>query len=89
MNTSHKVTIRNTEVQEKPWDIDGRSGVSRKQKATVECEEFRKPILINLKDRQPYSAGEYTIDYLASLSVTDAGQIVQHKDGIVLVPIKK
>jgi len=83
-----KVTIKNTEVQSKPWEFEGRSGVARTQAAVVDCDAYRKPIRVKLGDRDAYAPGEYAIDFESSTKFTDAGDLVAEKQ-LVLIPFKK
>lgn len=70
-----KVTITSTQVQEKNWRKDNRSGVIRTQEAIAECPKFRQRIKLDLGSADAYPAGEYSCDLEDALNVNQFGDL--------------
>lgn len=81
-----KVTITSTQVQEKNWRKDNRSGVIRTQEAIAECPKFRQRIKLDLGSADAYPAGEYSCDLEDALNVNQFGDLKLGR--LVLSPAK-
>ncbi|MCW4455542.1 hypothetical protein OK348_12170 [Flavobacterium sp. MXW15] len=91
-----KVTITSTQVQEKSWRKDNRSGVIRTQQAIAECPKFRQSIKLDLGSADAYPVGEYNCDLEDSLNVNQFGDLklgrlvlVNAKPSIAAAPAAK
>lgn len=70
-----KVTITSTQVQEKNWRKENRSGVIRTQEAIAECPKFRQRIKLDLGSADAYPTGEYSCDLEDALNVNQFGDL--------------
>jgi len=70
-----KVTITSTQVQEKNWRKENRSGVIRTQEAIAECPKFRQRIKLDLGTADAHPVGEYHCDLEDSLNVNQFGDL--------------
>lgn len=81
-----KITIKNTQVQEKKWAKGDRSGVIRTQEAIGECSRFRQVIKLDLGSADAYPEGDYTSDLEDAVSVNQFGDVKLGR--LVLTPVK-
>jgi hypothetical protein len=81
-----KVTVSSTQVQEKNWRKDNRSGVIRTQEAIAECPKFRQRIKLDLGSADAFPVGEYTVDLEDSINVNQFGDLKLGR--LVLSPAK-
>lgn len=68
-----RITVKNSFVEEKRWEKNGRSGVIRTQEAMAECDQFRQTVRLDLGKNDPFVPGEYNLDLQRNLVVNQFG----------------
>lgn len=70
-----KFIITSTDVNEKKWSKENRSGVIRTQEAQAECSRFRHRVRLDLGKSDPYPVGEYSVDLEDAIEVNNWGDL--------------
>lgn len=80
-----KLTIKNEDVSEKNGTKNGKEWSIREQEATLETEDRKQPVRLDLGKSAPHKAGVYTLDLARNLNVSQFGSI-QLRRNLELTP---
>lgn len=82
-----KITIKNEDVSEKNGVKNGKEWSIREQEATIETDDRKQPVRLDLGKNAPHKAGTYLLDLSRNLSISTFGSI-QLRRNLELTPAK-